>query len=287
MRDSLWAFAQKYVTFYDVSADVKIGNGLQMRISSAPRVEQEIFLFGEWEPLFTRYIAEKEKSDGIFIDLGANIGYFSLIASQKFAEVHAVEASPDTAARLRSNLAANGLENVVVHCVAVGPESGTTRFFRDERQSGGSSVFAGDGKVFEADVPVEPLEKILDGLAWSRVRFVKIDVEGSEAAVLASLIRLADQLSPEIEIFVEFDPARDQTWPQITRFLALGFNAYMLQGPYDREDYLDRSRRTLMQPLTGKPELFCDILLRRGADPGSRGGDRADRPDPSQSGKQS
>ena len=104
---------------------------MTMRVTSEPRVEHEIYLFGEWEPLFSRYIRDIRKTDGIFLDIGANIGYFSLLASDRFAEVHAIEASPNTARRLEENIVANGLTNVCVHQVAVGAETGFIDFFKD------------------------------------------------------------------------------------------------------------------------------------------------------------
>ena len=185
------------------------------------------------------------------------------MASRHFAQVHAIEASPATTERLRANIALNGIDNIAVHGVAVGAQSGRIRFFRDEGQSGGSSVFEGDGKVFEAEVAVEPLEAILDGVDWSRVRFVKIDVEGSEAAVLASLAEIYAATRADIEIFVEFDPAMAEVWPSIERFLDMGFEAFMVQGVYDRADYLDRSRQSPMRPIDRAPDIFCDLLLRR------------------------
>ena len=47
-KDHLWRLSQKYLTFFDVYSHVPILNGMKMHVSSSPRVEQEIFLFGEW-----------------------------------------------------------------------------------------------------------------------------------------------------------------------------------------------------------------------------------------------
>lgn len=263
-RDKLWRIAQKYITFYGVERVVSTRYGTMMRVSSAPRVEQEIFIFGEWEPLFSRYIKNAGKLNGVFIDIGANIGYFSLIARNYFDEVHAIEASPATIGRLQDNIALNGFDNIIVHGVAVGARSGRVRFFQDEGQSGGASVFDGEGKIFEAEVPVEPLEVILDGVDWNRVRFVKIDVEGSEAAVLASLAEICAHTLGDIEIFVEFDPEiAEEVWSAIERFLKMGFDVRMIQGIYDRGDYLDLSRESPMRKVDRAPDIFCDLLLRR------------------------
>jgi FkbM family methyltransferase len=263
LRDRVWKMAQKYVTFLGVTKEARIVNGMRMQVSSAPRVEQEIFLFGEWEPRFSRYLQGLPATDGILLDIGANIGYFSLLASPIFAEVHAIEASPSTSRRLKDNIALNGIRNVHVHTMAVGREEGFIDFFQDNGQSGRASTISSQNSVLEARVPVAPLETILDGLDWNRVRFVKIDIEGGEGPVLDSLFRLRDRLHPDVEIFVEYDTRRPDTWPAIEAFRDNGFSVAMLQGPYDRGDYLDQDRRSTLREVDGPPEIFCDLLLRR------------------------
>lgn len=262
-KDRLWEIAQKYATFFNVTKEVTIINGLRMHVSSGPRVEQEIFLFGEWEPLFTRYLQTIPANEGIFLDVGSNIGYFSLIACSIFDEVHAIEASPSTSRRLRNNVDANNIDNILVYTTAVGSDQGQIDFYQNKEQSGGASTIKSHNSVFEARVPIAPLEKILDGIDWGLVRFVKIDVEGLEASVLNSLFKLRDRLHPEVEIFVEYDSARTDTWPAIQAFLHNGFSIAMMQGRYDRRDYVEVDRRTELPSIDGPPEMFCDLLLRR------------------------
>ncbi|MDT8344154.1 MAG: FkbM family methyltransferase, partial [Thermohalobaculum sp.] len=262
-KDRLWQFAQRHATFFDVATEATIVNGMKMCVSSNPRVEQEILLFGEWEPLFTRYVQSIPANDGIFVDVGSNIGFFSLIASAAFREVHAIEASPSTSRRLQDIITANGIRNIHVHATAVGAAEGHIDFYQDKEQSGGASTIKTDDNVFEARVPVAPLEKILDGIDWGRVRFVKIDVEGLEAPALDSLFNLRESLHPKVEIFVEYDPKRLDTWPSVKAFLANGFSAVLMQGPYDRRDYVEQDRRTELKPVDVPPEMFCDLLLRR------------------------
>ncbi|MEO0689590.1 MAG: FkbM family methyltransferase [Pseudomonadota bacterium] len=264
LKDVIWRFSQRYATYFGFSKKSLMKDGSFINVSSDHRVEHEIYLFGEWEPLFTRYLMSRPRIDGIFLDIGANIGYFSIIASSIFSEVHAVEASPKTAKRLRGNLGINGLSHVRVHEAAVGREAGFIDFFQDARQSGAASAIQSEHSIFEARVPIFPLEELLSGLDWSRVRFVKIDVEGFEAPVLESLLRLTDKLPQDVGVFVEYDPARFESWPAIVSLQKAGFRAVMLQGPYDRMDYLDQSRRASMTPVEEDPQIFCDLLLRRG-----------------------
>lgn len=262
-KDRLWKILQRYAAYFDVFTEASLVNGMKVRVSSNPRVEQEIFLFGEWEPLFTRYLRSIPPNDGIFLDIGANIGYFSLVACSSFREVHAIEASPSTNRRLVENIAANNIDNIHVYQTAVGGIEGHIDFYQNREQSGGASVFRTEASLFEASVPIAPVEVILDGIDWGRVRFVKIDVEGLEAPVLDSLLRLRTLLHPGVEIFVEYSPDRRDSWPSIKAFLENGFSAFLLQGPYDRRDYLEPLRRSALKPVNNPPVEFCDILIRR------------------------
>ena len=262
-KDRIWRFAQRYASYFGVQADAKLMNGMRVLVPSAPRVEQEIFLFGEWEPLFTRYIQDMQADGLIFLDVGANIGYFSLLASAHFEQVHAIEASPSTSHRLRQNIEANNLKNVVVYECAVGGTKGHIDFYQDERQRGAASTILNEYSVFEARVPIAPLEDILEGVEWSRVRLIKIDVEGLEAPVLDSIFRLRKQSMEGLEVFVEFDPSRPNTWSSIEAFLQAGYSAFVVQGLYDRRDYVDLNRRTTLEPVDSPPQYFCDLLLRR------------------------
>ena len=128
-KDRLWRPVQRHATFLDIGTRATIVNGMKMQVFSRPRVEQEIFLFGEWEPLFTRYLRSISAPEGIFLNVGSNIGYFSLIASSAFREVHAIEASPSTSRRLKAIIADNGIDNITVHNMAVGAHEGEIDFF--------------------------------------------------------------------------------------------------------------------------------------------------------------
>lgn len=262
-KSAIWKFSQHYATYFNIETEATIVNGMRMRVSSKPRVEQEIVLFGEWEPLFTRYLLSIPPNDDIFLDIGSNIGYFSLIASKIFGSIHAIEASPSTCARLREIVEGNGIGNVHIHQVAVGDTKGHIDFYQDRRQSGAASTIKTKFSVFESRVPMAPISEILHDIEWHRVRFVKLDIEGVEAVALDSLFELRDALHPDVEIFVEFDPERQDVWPAIERFLGHGFSASMMQGTYDRYDYCEPDRQSQLQRVDSPPAAFCDLLLRR------------------------
>jgi FkbM family methyltransferase len=140
------------------------------------------------------------------VDVGANIGYNTVHASRRVGvagRVVAVEPAADNVRVLRENLAANGLDNVIVHSVAAGrAHEVRDLFLRGEVSAVNSlfpeSVYASVTAVEQ--VPVAPLDHLVDGDA----DLVKIDVEGAELEVLAGMTRLLR--NPAIRLIVEWHP---------------------------------------------------------------------------------
>ena len=88
-------------------------------------IQRFIYYFGVWEPDLTAWINGRlqGQQDRIFVDVGANIGYFTILAAKLLAnkgQVVAIEASPQTYALMLANLKRNGLVNVqAIYCAAL------------------------------------------------------------------------------------------------------------------------------------------------------------------------
>ena len=265
VKTRLWRFAEYYVSFYGVIGEVRTRVNTKMSVNTSKMVEKQIYYWGEWEPFLSRYLQDAPKRPGIFLDLGANIGYFTLLAASRFDQVIAVEASPSIAKRLSGNVLSNGFQNVDIRNVAVGEEAGEADFFFDEGQSGGSSLLPGNGRVREATVPVRPLAEILTPEEVGQLAFIKVDVEGYEHIALQQILDQIDHLPHKIEIVLEYAPERNQNlWGIIEAFLPHGFRAQWMQGTYDISEYSDLAARPTLDALSSAPDEFCDIILRRG-----------------------
>lgn len=122
-----------------------------------------------------------------FIDVGANIGYYSLLASSanEGAAVLAYEPHPTGSRRLRENAQLNRFENIVVRAVALGGTDGvaqlTTALFDENR------IQVPGHDADSVEVPMVTLDGDLrqNGIDPASVAVVKIDTEGYEASVLA------------------------------------------------------------------------------------------------------
>lgn len=125
----------------------------------------------------------------VFVDAGANIGFYSIVAANivgPTGHVIAIEMMPDTAAILREHIRMNGLGNVTIVEKAVSDTGGgiVTAFVADGRfgQASISTDLATHGKR-RVEVPTATLDEILT--AYPSIRLMKMDLEGVEDVALA------------------------------------------------------------------------------------------------------
>lgn len=222
-----------YTNFRDDPCEARAYFGSRFVGKLSGHVQRRIFAFGVYEPNLTAFIAARLRVGDVFVDVGANVGYFSLLASTLVGAaggVVAIEASPATFAALDANVRRNGAVNVRAIRLAAWDRETTLslRYVPDEEFSGGASVVRSVGPV-EADVPAGPLATVLAGNELMRARLVKIDVEGAEAEVLAGLRPAFDRLPPDVEFVVETLPNTCEA--VCTLLMRAGFHAYVLENP--------------------------------------------------------
>ncbi|MEP4029914.1 FkbM family methyltransferase [Roseibium polysiphoniae] len=135
----------------------------------------------------------------VFVDVGANIGSYALFAAHCGAEVLAVEANPETAAKLRFNLTANDLGKVQLAEVAIGDKAGTLSLWSEPTNCGFATLvedlttgeWAGDWSP--KDVTVRPLADVVADQGLARIDVLKVDVEGFEDRVVLPFLRTSDR----------------------------------------------------------------------------------------------
>lgn len=146
------------------------------------------------------------RSGDIVVDIGAQIGCYSVRAARRGARVFAFEPFPENFAALQRNIALNGLTGVQAFPHAVGPESAARTMFLpdDAGHTGRYSLFPGRGSK-TLDVACRSLDAIVRENALERIDVVKIDCQGSEYEILfgASRETLAKirRMIVECEIF--------------------------------------------------------------------------------------
>jgi FkbM family methyltransferase len=177
-------------------AVVDISTGVRMAVSPQDNLGHHLFYFGAYEPvqraLWERLLARGEEL--IVLDVGANMGYYSLLAAARrnVAKVVCFEPNPMVTPILRYNVQANsGLAGkVTIVEAAAGDADGIVPFHRNraEHNFGLGSLRSRTDDEVTVDVPMVRLDRHLPGMNLQRVDLVKIDVEGAELAVLTGLL---------------------------------------------------------------------------------------------------
>jgi FkbM family methyltransferase len=140
---------------------------------------------GTYERETQRLLAGLLRPGRVFYDLGANVGFYSVMAARRGAIVHAFEPEPGNLLALRRHVELNAL-NIVVHEAAVSDVEGRATF-----GGSGSTGRLGDGRI-------EVQTVALDSLTIPPPDVMKIDVEGAELAVLRGGYRTIARHLPAI-----------------------------------------------------------------------------------------
>jgi FkbM family methyltransferase len=140
----------------------------------------------------------------VFYDIGANLGFFSLLAAHLSGlhegRVYAFEAAPDNAEAVRRNAELNLIPNVVVIAKAVAARAGRGRLQVVDDQSWSKLAEYGDHPYTERVIDVElvAIDDLVRGGELAPPALVKIDVEGAEIAVLEGMRETIERHRPAI-----------------------------------------------------------------------------------------
>jgi len=256
----------------DVEALTRFGARMHVRFPDT--IQSYVYFFGVWEPSITAYMTATLSPGDIVIDIGANVGYDTLLASHLVGprgEVHAIEASPHVYQRLIENLALNETANVTTYQEAVcASDCSVQVFLHDPCNLGGTTIMPAvalrRAVTVEATVRGRPLAAIIPESTILSARLIKIDVEGAEWPVIDGFASLLPHLSSHTELLIEVSAeGLNDHGSSIPAFLDLfrraGFAAYAIGNRYTVDTYLRPAQ--LPEPLTGADFEQLDILFRR------------------------
>ncbi len=172
------------------------------------------------------FLRQHTAAGGVFVDVGANVGTFSLVMARHVGPqgtVIAIEPHPTTFARLSFNSAASGAKQVRLVQAAAGESDGELMIETDGGNLGASHVVTGAASAEAIKVPSLRLTRILDEAHVAKVDALKIDVEGFEDRVLIPFFRDAPRSSWPRAVVIEH--LSQQEWREdcIADMVARGF----------------------------------------------------------------
>jgi len=156
---------------------------------------------GLFEPHCHRVLARLLRPGHVAVDIGANIGIFSVFMGRAVGpsgRVVAVEAVPPHVDVLTRNLRRNRLEQVTVVATAVGANEGELVLSRPKGGNRGAFTAGGVDSVESYSVTVRRLDDVLAECDLPQVDVLKMDIEGSECAALRGAERLLAEQRPTL-----------------------------------------------------------------------------------------
>lgn len=209
--------------------------GFKMRLDLGEWICQHIYMTGAFEPATAQLISSLLHEGDTVIDIGANIGYFTLLASKKVGlsgKVHAFEPVRSTSAELRENLARNGAANVGVHESALSNTNGAATIYEGpQRNKGNSSMRPIADASAVRTVPVASFDSL--DVSKGPTHLIKIDVEGAEQLVIEGMKECIRKNRPHL--IIEVTDAFLQSFGHSARSLArelkaLRYSMYEITG---------------------------------------------------------
>ncbi len=214
---------------------------------------------GIFEPQEIELVKKQVSLGDTVLDIGANIGYYTLIFAKLVGEhgkVFAFEPDPTNFALLKKNVEMNGYSNVILVPKAVSNENKKAKLFLCEQNQGMHRVY--DSVFCNDSIDIESL--ILDDYFQDeKISFIKIDIEGAEYNAIQGMRNLLHR-NRELKIITEFSPAASlengiDSTDYVKILVDLGFNIYSVGENIELVN-IDK----LYEQLTIVKEVVGDLL---------------------------
>jgi len=203
---------------------VKVASGdLEgFRILLDMQIDKDYWL-GTYEPELQAAIRDWVRPGATIYDVGANIGYVSLLLAKATGEqghIYAFEALPENAERWQKNITLNGMESQLsLYSGAVTSSSGPVQFL--VHASGGMGKAAGSAgrnDKYQNEVTVQgiSLDEFVFGQGNPPPQIIKIDIEGGEVLALPGMKRVLEEARPVLLLELHGPESSRKVWETLT-----------------------------------------------------------------------
>ncbi|MCW1949203.1 MAG: FkbM family methyltransferase [Candidatus Shapirobacteria bacterium] len=157
----------------------------------------------KYEPYETQLILRQTRIGDTVVDVGANIGYYTVLLADKVGKngkVYAFEPDKINFEILTKNIKENNLKNVVAINAAVGSKEGELKLYKSEENFGDHKLYGNDKEIEK--VKIVNLDKYFGN---EKINLLKIDTQGWEPEVIEGAKELIEKNKPVM--FLEYSPA--------------------------------------------------------------------------------
>ncbi len=158
-----------------------------------------------WEPEMTRLFKELAKEGSVIVDIGANIGYYTLLSAKivgSSGTVYAFEPDPINYKILTSNIQLNNFTNIITEQKAVSDKIGTLNLHLDSKDMGAHTIYETKKRSKTVAVESVTLDKYFEGNGQP-IDIIKMDIEGAEMAALIGMENILKK-NKDLKLFIEF-----------------------------------------------------------------------------------
>ena len=161
---------------------------------------------GTYEPNELEVVKQEVHEGDIVLDIGANIGYYTLMFAKLVGEqgqVFAFEPEPENFALLQQNVEINGYHNIVLVQKAISNQNGTIQLYLCDDNQGMHRIY--DSVCCNSSIAIESIRADDYFQASQQIDFIKMDIEGAEYAALQGMHNILIQ-NQAVKIMTEFSP---------------------------------------------------------------------------------
>jgi len=221
-----------------------------------------LLFFGVYEPFETNIFKKQIKKGNIVLDIGANIGYYTLIAAKlvgKDGKVFAFEPDPNNFLLLKKNVKLNNYQNVTLVNKAISDKSKNIKLYLSKNNFGDHRIYKSSENRESINIKCIRLDDYFKKIN-QRVDIIKMDIQGAEWAAIKGMQSLLRK-NPNIKIIMEFssdDLRKFGVNPkEFLDFLAnLGFIFYNINEKKDKLEFINIDK--IMEQFSGKE--FTNLL---------------------------
>ncbi len=231
-----------------------------------PKDSLNLSINGTYEEYETELMEKIVKTGDIVLDIGANIGYYTLLFAKlvgKEGKVFAFEPDPANFALLKKNIEANSYANVVLVNKGVADRTEKCKLYLSEDPGDHQMYDAHDGRKY-IEVECTSIDDYFKNNR-QKIDFIKMDIQGAEFVAAQGMLRVLNN-NPAVKVISEFWPAGltkagapPRAYPEL--FLANGFSLYEINE--SQKKLVPVNAISLLETYTAKKGNHTNILWER------------------------
>ena len=227
----------KYAGLEQNSFQKKLHNGLLIHVTPQDHIQRQLFWYGYYEKKFILTWESFVQKDSVIIDIGAHIGYYSLIASKKAVDGHVYSFEPFSVSYnlLKKNIELNHIQNVFPFQLAVTNKKEEKILFISDPENSGMTGF-NQSENFTGETEMAntiSLDQWVKDQKLKKLDFIKIDIEGSEFNSLQGMKSVLLEFKPVlfIEVFHTLLLRFGYDYRDLYQFLKeYGYQPFLIEG---------------------------------------------------------